>query len=337
MIFKPIAPWWLLVILFLPIITFTVWRLWAARKFSTRAGWLRRLIVAILLLVIALRPSFPGGSAPQAMTNFDVYFVVDTTSSMSAEDYNGTQPRLEGVKQDIIDLSKHMTGARYSLITFSSATYIEMPLTTDLAALNSISSVLQQEITFYSKGSTISQPVDILKIELEKIKKSRPERQVIVYFMSDGEQTSAENIASFKPLASFLSGGAVLGYGTSAGGRMKENSGYIESANEQYIKDNTDYSVYPTPDAISKIDEKALGLIANQLGTVYIHRTQPGDIDSIVKQVDLAKLTTEKRNVNTYWDIYWVVAGMLSLIVIYDAWTLRTMFKDIKKKRGGNG
>ena len=41
----------------------------------------------LLLLAAALRPGVPGGSAQAAAADVNVFFVVDTSSSIVAEDY----------------------------------------------------------------------------------------------------------------------------------------------------------------------------------------------------------------------------------------------------------
>ncbi len=53
-----------------------------------------------------------GGEQTQRM-NANVFFVVDRTGSMNAEDYDGDQPRLEGVKADMLRIMDMTEGSRY--------------------------------------------------------------------------------------------------------------------------------------------------------------------------------------------------------------------------------
>ena len=71
------------------------------RRPRQRAGLGRRLLMVLLLLVVALRPVTPIEGEQTQRMNANVFFVVDRTGSMNAEDYAGEQPRLEGVKADM--------------------------------------------------------------------------------------------------------------------------------------------------------------------------------------------------------------------------------------------
>ena len=58
--------------------------------------------------------------ARRARAAADVLFVVDTTGSMAALDYDGDSPRLDGVRADIVELAAEFPGAHFSLIRFDS-------------------------------------------------------------------------------------------------------------------------------------------------------------------------------------------------------------------------
>ncbi len=84
-----------------------------------------------------------GGQAQTATADLDVYFVVDTSTSMAAEDYNGTGTRLSGVKQDVMAIAKELAGAKFSLLTFDNKATVRMPLTRDATALQTAMTTLQ--------------------------------------------------------------------------------------------------------------------------------------------------------------------------------------------------
>ena len=78
---------------------------------ESRAGhW--RLSAAVLLLGVAAHVGVPGDEAEATAANLNVYFVVDTTSSIIAEDWGGEGPRLVGVQGDIADLALSLSEAR---------------------------------------------------------------------------------------------------------------------------------------------------------------------------------------------------------------------------------
>jgi Ca-activated chloride channel family protein len=326
MIFRPLLPWWALLIMFIPLIGLVGWNLWNHRH-NHLWRWVRRAAMVLLLIAISVRPSLPGGTGLGGSSNFDVYFVVDTTSSMAAEDYNGDKRRLDGVKQDIKDLTTEFAGARFSVITFDVKANSELPLTTDTSAVTSIANTIVQEPTIYSGGSTISKPVELLATELKKDTKSSPERQRIIFYIGDGEQTSEEEEKSFKELSKYISGGAVLGYGTAEGGKMKERYGF-EAAGvpTRWIMDYSikDYSTNADRSAVSKIDENNLKAIASDLGVQYIHQTEPGQAQKIANTIGKTELQDASYDVDNLRDLYWIFAVALGILVLWEAWSSGT-------------
>ena len=77
---------------------------WASRD-SLRAGstW-RRLGVLLLLGAVALQPAIAGSNEPPAPTATDVLIVLDRTTSMGAQDWDGQRPRMDGVAADVTAL-----------------------------------------------------------------------------------------------------------------------------------------------------------------------------------------------------------------------------------------
>ena len=82
-----------------------------------------------------------------------------------------------------------------------------------------------------------------------------------------------------------VDGGAVLGYGTPQGGRMKENTGQRSgrTAGAGYIQDRTTGS---GRDALSVIDEGRLQGIAGQLGVPYVHRSAGDAVAAMMQAAD---------------------------------------------------
>ena len=53
----------------------------------------------------------------------------------------------------------------------------------------------------------------------------------ILFFISDGEITSEEKLSSFSSIKKYVDDGAVLGYGTSSGGKMKITDSLTKTEN----------------------------------------------------------------------------------------------------------
>jgi Ca-activated chloride channel family protein len=303
-----------------------------AKSASLRVAWALRIVMVVLLLIVALRPTIPADSqGPTASGGLEVYFAVDTTSSMAAEDYDGTQTRLDGVRSDITAIAESLVGAQFSLVTFDAASVQRVPLTTDASALESAASVMTQEVTVYSRGSSIDQPIDLLTSLLEDSAAANPKNTRVLFYLGDGEQTNGLEPESFAALAPLITGGGVLGYGTADGGRMREFDGFADEYSQlNYIQDTTQS---PPVDALSRIDETALGTVASQLGVEYSHRTTPGDVGSIVQGIDVGELTVEPGDPGGPVELYWVFAIGLGLLVLWELVRLSGAVLELRPRR----
>lgn len=329
MTLSPLFPLWLVVPIAVALVAFTTWQIVRYRtRPSLRAAWIRRLVVVLMVIGVLLRPSLPGGVAASGYANANVFFVIDTTGSMSAEDYDGSNPRLVGVRADATELITRLAGAHFSILTFGTETYLELPLTTDSSAAQAMIDTLTQEVTSYARGTTISQPLEMLGEQLKNAATQHPDRKNIVYYFGDGEQTSDTKPKSFAIVKSYITGGSVLGYGTTAGGKMKM---YYGAGMDQtrYI---TDYSQKLPQDAISTIDETNLQDISSQMDIAYYHQTNPGDVSRAVAQIDMGELTVESKDITTRQDIYWVFAIGMTLLIGFELWGMRDMLRAEVKK-----
>ncbi|MEW1953320.1 VWA domain-containing protein [Terrabacter sp. NPDC080008] len=300
----PVAPWPVLLVLAVAALA-AVWWNPPSRSVpgeSRATHW--RLTAAVLLLGgAALRPGVPGDLADTTAANLNVYFVVDTTSSIIAEDYGTDRPRIEGVAADISAIAAALPGARYSIVTFDQDTRVRLPLTTDTTALDAAVETLQPESYEVSHGSSVTEANDRLRTLLQQADARTPERGRVVYYFGDGEQTAAEPPAPFAIDRGLINGGAVLGYGTSAGGRMKATRSRFDTSGS-YIKDPT-----TGEDARSVISEDTLRSIAGQLGVPYLHRQPGDDIGAAVDGIDLQQFGTseqiERQKVLARRELYW--------------------------------
>lgn len=306
----PILPWPVLAALGLGAIAFTVWTAFPlirhnggspVQSRSRRA--LRqaviRCVVVVLLLLAALRPGWAGGQANTTSADLDVFFVVDSSTSMAAEDYNGTGTRLAGVRQDVMAIAEELAGAKFSLITFDDKATVRMPLSQDASALQTSMATLQPQNSRYAKGSSVSGAGQLLKERLAAAQEQHPGRPALVFYAGDGENTS--NTAPSPMDGANVAGGAVLGYGTAAGGRMKDSS---KSA-PTYVKDRSSGG---GQDAISTIDETQLRTIAGQLNVPYTHRTGTGPVSDMLEKAQPGAVSAGDADVPGRIELYWLLA-----------------------------
>lgn len=332
LVLDPVLPVGVLAVAAVLLLGFTVWRVVAERGNGRLVrAWARRTAIAALLLVIAVRPGVPGGSSAASAADLNVFFVVDTTSSIAAEDWGDGAPRLEGVRADIGAVTEQLAGARFSLISFDSSAVLRTPLTDDSAAVVTAAQVMNQEITYYSSGSSITEADDLLADRLKEARESDPGRANVVYYLGDGEQTADTEPGSFAGAAGDVDGGAVFGYGTSEGGRMKVFDGYGDRySTDEYIVDR---SLPGEPDAISTIDEDALRRIADQLGVPYVHRDARTSVDAAVADARDGRVTSSDGRAESVTDLYWIPAIPLFLLVLVDVFVVVRALGEIRVRR----
>jgi len=256
-----------------------------------------------------------NGKVEQMVTDIDVLFVIDNTLSMRAEDYNGSIPRMTAVKNDCEHIIANLPGAKYSVIKFENSSTIMIPFTNDAnKAIQSIKSL--SELSKYSaKGSSLNVAKEDMKRQLDRDKK---DEKMVVFFISDGEITGKDDLLeSYKDLESYIDDGAVLGYGTEAGGKMKiiDYDGSII-----YLEDPTTYDAdYKHPPGISKIDEGNLKKIASDLGIDYVHMDRQSNIDSKIEDIKkVAKKNVEDKEDTIKTDLYYIFLVPLTLLVLYE-------------------
>jgi len=304
-----LIPLWLSIPVLLPMLVLCAVML--VRRPRQRVDWGRRLLMVLLIAVVAVRPVTPLEGEQTQRMNANVFFVVDRTGSMNAEDYADGQPRLEGVRADMQRIMSMTEGSRYSIISFDSSAAEQLPLTTDAGAALAWVDTLTTEPTAYSQGSNVDRPLQRLLTALSETKRDDPDSYRIVYFLSDGENTDGQESEPFGPAQPMIDGGAVLGYGTPEGGPMKAQGGQSDG---EYITDSTGAQ------GRSMIDEAQLEKIAADMGVPYLHRTDPeAPIEGTLEGIELRPVPVESTSrVPTFEDWYWVAAIPLACLFIWE-------------------
>jgi Ca-activated chloride channel family protein len=332
MIFQPVINPIILGIILAAVFTFTIFLTISHIKSSKTLmfAWLRRS-VAILFIGLALfRPGIPNQEETANYLNqYDIYFVVDTTASMVAEDWDSQgDTRLNGVKSDIGRIVDEYSGSRYSLLTFDSSATIRTPITKDASAVMSSVNILKPEVTRYSKGSSVGAAADLLNRTLAGNAETYPERGRIVFFFSDGEQTSDKPIESFANSTEFINGGAVYGYGTPEGGKMKAQDGLIITSQEpKYIMDTTKN---PAVEALSVINPENLDKVASELGVNLSIRNSNEPV-SIPELEDLELIASENETTDTVYDLTWVISLVVYILLAIEIAFILVRLSKIRK------
>ena len=274
-----------------------------------------QILMVILLFLLNERFMIPTGESKTVANNIDILFIIDNTISMNAEDYQGSQKRLDGVKTDCKRIIEKLNGARFSVITFNNDTKKLTPYTRDGNTVNETIEIIEPIYELYAKGSSLNTPKEEMEETLKHSYRSDPDRIRIVFFISDGEITDDSKLQSYASMKQYIQGGAVLGYGTSNGAIMHYKDYYYDDTNEKVLMDT---SSYPYKEAISKMDESTLKEIANDLGIKYIHMDNSSNIDATIQSItNMMSSEMISSSKNSYEDIYYIFAlPFLILLVI---------------------
>lgn len=302
MSFQPVLPVLIVVALVLAIAGLVVWRIVRASG-SGRMIWASRLLLVLACGLLMLRPGIVGGDVETLATDVDVVFVVDTTASIVAEDWDGDRPRLDGVRADVQEIVSRYPGARYSVITFDAEAVVRVPLTTDATALVSSISVLRPEVTANSYGSSVGAAAGLLEETLLAAEDLAPDRARLVFYLGDGEQTSPGFVESFAGSAPVIDGGAVLGYGTAAGGPMLET---------RLDGDSSEYILFEGEPALSVIDPANLRQIAADLGVEYQERSAEAALE--LPEIP-ATTRVEGGTTEAVAEVSWIVAAAIAVLL----------------------
>lgn len=197
MIFTPALPMYILIPIFAAILAAVIYGFVRTSRQGNKqiVRNIVRVFAISLLCLAVVRPAIPAIAEVEKLgTNLDIYFVLDTTASMGAEDVmsdEGSISRLEAVKDQIIKVAEDNIGAKYSLITFDTTAKVEIPLVRDLSALKSTLEILTPQLFIegLSKGSNTMMVAPVLENVLTKSTEHSPERVKVVYYITDGEDT----------------------------------------------------------------------------------------------------------------------------------------------------
>jgi Ca-activated chloride channel family protein len=332
--FVPVVPWPLLLVLGVAALAAIWWNPSQDEAPGESRGTHWRLTAAVVLFSLAaLRPGLPGDEVETRAANLNVYFVIDTTSSMVAEDHGADQPRMQGVRADVTEIAEALPGARFCVVTFDQSVRVRLPLTGDTNALGAAVDTIVPEPPEYSRGTSVTEADERLGTLLHQAASRHPERGRVVFYLGDGEHTAQTPPAAFTVPRGLIHGGAVLGYGTAQGGRMQSRPGPYGAAG-RYIQDPR-----TGEDALSRLDEPMLRAIASQLGLSYVHRRAGGTVDEALAAVDLDRFGTsdelERERLRVREELYWVLLVGLGLIGAWEVGASVSALFAARSRRGG--
>lgn len=312
-IINPIIPIWLMTIICILMIAFSV------RK--NVLVCIRRVLIIVLLFVINLRLMLPGDPVEikkQEMNSYCI-FAMDNTISMLALDGRDGKNRLDTAINDSAAIIDTLPGARFSVISFDNIATALCPFTDNAEHAKNVIAGLYPPGEIYAKGSSLG----IAKNEIIRVAKEAKEREgikVYLFLISDGEHTAESNQESMKELANYIDGGAVIGYGTRQGAQMDYLDHFSgEQTTLEYFSDIT----WQSEIAISKMDEENLKKVAKEIGIEYVNMDNLSQIDSVVSKIkNQSEVITTSQSLQILEqaeDIYYFFVFPLICLLIWEA------------------
>lgn len=184
----------------------------------------RRVIICVLVAVIALTPSIATTTTSRAVNATDVVIATDVTGSMGVGDatygaHSGIS-RLDAAKDAIDDITKQYANSSFAAVSFGASGTLDVPLTPDAAAIDHWASALRTEPTSTSAGSSADAAIDQLLLTLKSIRDAHPDDRIVLYLITDGEQTIPTSRRTFSSLRRYIDDACVIGVGTESGGKV---------------------------------------------------------------------------------------------------------------------
>ncbi len=283
---------------------FVALRRWrrSARSRMMLWRWLLVTCAAALLVLAATRVVLTGDdeSATRSAGDTDpnVFLVVDRSPDMAVEDIYG-RSRMDVAREDLQALIDRYPRARFAVIGFASAPTLQWPLSADTWSLRPVLDTITpyayrpDAVTQTNAGAAST----VLRYQLISAVQQYPRAATLVFYLGAGARESELPAREFVPPADSVDGGAVLGYGTPAGG--------------------------PIPDteiARSPIDDSTLRTVAGQLGVPFIARADgalpPEQLPDAMGASDATAVASTGGQTETYW-LPALGAAVLILIELY--------------------
>lgn len=229
------------------------------------------LLAAVVAVIFALAGPTSGTREREVkQQGVDLVIALDVSQSMAARDV--APDRLRAASEAITSLSRQLSGSRVALVIFAGQAVVRYPPTTDPDVLGEALSRSGRSFRVQAGTAMKTGLVAALAAFPQEVR-DLPQRKAIV-FLSDGEDTTADDLPD---LASLRQRGVrvyALGVGTAAGGvipTFDDNGKFLGNL------------VHPNGQpVITHLEEKGLRDIATATGGRYWQYTGG---DSVVKEL----------------------------------------------------
>jgi Ca-activated chloride channel homolog len=270
---------------------------------KNHGGLLRSLLFILALMawvsvsVALMGPRKPLGFAKNKIEVNDIFFVVDVSRSMLANDFEPN--RLEAAKVKIAEFVNLRPKDRIGIIMFSEKAFTLLPLSTDLELISQIISEIR--VGFLGQGTNIG---DALGLAVGRAAQSLAKNKIII-LLTDG----VSNVGSMTPLQAAEQAGdqGVKIYSIGIGGRV----------DAQIPAGRFGRGFVKIPGG--SIDLKTLQQIAELTGAKsYIAQDEKAltDVLGEIEKIERSEIETSSKIVYEELYLKFLLAGILGLVFV---------------------
>lgn len=313
----------LLVIAFVFVILFVLYRLWFKKaksrfgdekvilnlmpEYSTSKPVLKFVLVilATLFFVIAIVDPQIGSKLENIKREgIDLYLVLDVSNSMLAEDIKPN--RLERSKLAISTLVDKLQGDRVGIIIFAGNAYKQLPLTTDYSAAKLFLSAVDTKIV-PTQGTAIGEAIEMATLSF-----GETDHNKAIIVITDGENHEDDAVQA-ATLANELGINVfTIGMGLPEGAPIPLYNSY--GVQTGYKKDKNNTTV------ITKLNEDMLRQIAAAGGGAYARANNASSgLKRIFDEInEIDKMEIETRQFTDYEDRFQIFLGITLFLLIFE-------------------
>ncbi|MBA3469329.1 MAG: VWA domain-containing protein [Herpetosiphonaceae bacterium] len=282
---------------------------------TTRTRYLRAglQLAAIGLIAVALaRPRWGAGEETVKRSGLQVLLLLDGSTSMAVQDIRPS--RIEASKKLVIDLLERLEGNQLGMLMFGSTSYVQFPLTSDVAAARSLVAPIDTR-SLTLGGTNIAA---VIEDALRSFPLGQIEGRTIV-LITDGEMTDSdgnpsdekaqEAVAAAREAAKVGLTIHTVGMATTAGGPIPI---YSDLGEPEFIKTSNGTRVQ------SKLNEPLLEQIASATGGTYFAGTSI-DVATLIRVLEQSApvdLADQTRRMQT--ERFYLFAGLALVLLVAD-------------------
>ena len=267
----------------------------------------------LLLIVVAARPVLEhGDESATRVADRDapnVFVVVDRSPDMRVTDQTDGASRMSLARNDVGALIDRYPGARIALISFAARPALDWPLSVDTWSLRPVASTL---VPYASAPDTVPQTNagaagNMLRYQLIGAVQQYPRAKNLVFYLGAGAAESDVPPRDFNLPEGAVDGGAVLGYGTAAGGPIPG-----------------------TTVTRSPLAEPALRGVADQIGVPYLPRNGADPLASVLSddaEDVLASRTATTTDSSGRTELYWAPALLAAALILVESYCVLREFR----------